>query len=173
MFSKTQKNGRSFQSVLNSDNYASNRLLLTDSVHFPSHKAYRCNGTKSVLVNVSIQKVLEIKLIVLSVPFAGQDKKRRHYVRDYVRIGHVKATKTDSHFERSNRREMITTWLLGSLQLNITMENRLIDRNSRRRWPLSQRPEKADKGRHFSITNHFIYPWKNTNLGFVFLIRHL
>jgi len=38
---------------------------------------------------------------------------------------------------------------------------------------LSQRREKADKGRHFSITNNFIYPWKNTNLGFVFLIRHL
>jgi hypothetical protein len=83
------------------------RLLLTESVHFPSHKAYRCNGTKSVWANVSIQRALEIKLIVLSVPFAGQDKKRRHYFRDYVRIGHVKATKTDPHFERSNRREMI------------------------------------------------------------------
>jgi len=33
--------------------------------------------------------------------------------------------------------------------------------------------KKAHKGRRFSITNNFIYPWKNTSLGCVFLIRHL
>jgi len=113
MFSKTQNNGWPFQSVLNSDyNCASNKLLLTDSVHFPGQKAYRCTGTKSVWTNLSINIVLEIKLVVLSVPSAGQERKRRHYVRDDARIVHVKASKTDPHFERSNGLEMITNWLL-------------------------------------------------------------
>lgn len=76
MFSKTQDNGPPFQSVLNADyNCASNKFMLTDTVHFPSQTAYRCTGTKSVRANVSIHRVLEIKLVVLSVPFVGQDKK--------------------------------------------------------------------------------------------------